>query len=456
MTDTPHLLFFSKPETESYIDPSTLVAAGYDVIPVSKPEELDEWLAHDLRGTMLILADPTPSEGLRDGEKILHAHPMLPIILVTSEISQSWLKQSLEIGLVDYLVAPVDPTRLVAAIEHGLIRLKAGRDSRQYEQVFFNIFDGFILTDLNTHLLVINQSARKIFDLKEEQLVGKAANEIFYQQDFLDIFKPQRTFPYRTEITIEDGQVYSAQASLIPDIGIAVTMQDISHLKELDRVKTDFINTISHDLRSPLTSIYGFIGLIDRVGPVNRQQAEFIQHIQTSVQHITSMINDLLDLNRVEAGYDLQKVDVNFKAILTQTIKSLEYQISEKMLEIVVTVADDIPAILGNPLHLQRMVGNLLENAVKFTPLMGKIEVRCRAEGGQAILEIADNGPGIPLADQPHIFEKFYRGSNLSQVTDGTGLGLSIVQSIVEKHHGRVWVESSILGTTFTVILPLQ
>jgi two-component system phosphate regulon sensor histidine kinase PhoR len=87
---------------------------------------------------------------------------------------------------------------------------------------------------------------------------------------------------------------------------------------------------------------------------------------------------------------------------------------------------------------------------------MGKIEIRCRVEGGQVILEIADNGPGIPLADQPHIFEKFYRGSNLSQVTEGTGLGLSIVQSIVEKHHGRIWVDSSILGTTFTVILPIQ
>jgi two-component system NtrC family sensor kinase len=456
MTDTPHILIYRKLESENYFEPSSLSAAGYDVIPVSQSDELEEWLSHDLRGTMLILAHPTPNDGLLDCEKILQAHPLLPIILVTSEINQSVLKKALEIGLVDYLTAPADPTQMVNTVEHALTHLKATQASRQYEQVLSNLIDGFILTDLNAHLMVVNQSARKIFDLKDEQLEGKAANEIFYQQDFLDIFKPQRTFPYRTEITVEDGHVYNAEASLIPDIGIAVTMQDITHLKELDRVKTDFVNTISHDLRSPLTSIYGFIGLIDRVGPVNRQQAEFIQHIQTSVQHITSMINDLLDLNRVETSYDLQKVEVNLKDILTQTIKSLEYQISAKILDIVLTVADDVPVILGNPLHLQSMVGNLLENAVKFTPLMGKIEIRCRVEGGQVILEIADNGPGIPLADQPHIFEKFYRGSNLSQVTEGTGLGLSIVQSIVEKHHGRIWVDSSILGTTFTVILPIQ
>ena len=200
--------------------------------------------------------------------------------------------------------------------------------------------------------LLVNQSARHIFDLKDEQLEGKAVNEIFYHQDFLDIFKPQRTFPYRNEITMEDGHVYSAQSSLIPDIGIAVTMQDITHLKELDRIKTDFVNTISHDLRSPLTSIYGFIGLIDRVGPINQQQAEFIQHIQSSVQHITSLINDLLDLNRVETGYDLQMVEVNLKDILTQTIKSLEYQISEKMQDVDLSVPDDIPVILGNPTPL--------------------------------------------------------------------------------------------------------
>ena len=109
-------------------------------------------------------------------------------------------------------------------------------------------------------------------------------------------------YPYRSEISLEDGRVFSAQASLIPDIGIAVVLQDITHLKELDRIKTDFVNTISHDLRSPLTSIYGFIGLIDRVGPINRQQAEFIHHIQSSVQHITALINDLLDLNRVESA----------------------------------------------------------------------------------------------------------------------------------------------------------
>jgi signal transduction histidine kinase len=102
------------------------------------------------------------------------------------------------------------------------------------------------------------------------------------------------------------------------------------------------------------------------------------------------------------------------------------------------------------------MLTNLIENAIKFTPPFGKIRVQCRTEANQLILEVADNGPGIPLDDQPFIFDKFYRGSNLSLETQGTGLGLSIVKSIVEKHHGRIWLESSPLGTTFSVLLPIK
>ncbi len=454
MTDISHILLYSVPESSNLLDKALLAVAGYDVIPVSRANELEAWLKSNLRDTLLILSNSAPQDGLAFAAELRRTYSLLPIILVTSEVNQSILKLALAIGLVDCLTTPLDGNELIRSVENAHLRQKSQRAAKRYELILSNLLDGFILADLEGHILQVNPSARQIFNNKDNAITGSAINEVFYQQDFLDIFKPHRTYPYRNEISLDNGSVYSAQASLIPEIGIAVILQDITHLKQLDKAKTDFVNTISHDLRSPLTSIYGFIGLIDRVGPINRQQAEFIGHIQMSVQHITSLINDLLDLNRVEAGYDLQMTEVNLKNILTQTISGLEYQISEKMQEVNLTVAEDIPAILGNPLHLQRMVGNLIENAIKFSPAMGKVEIRLRSEAGQVILEVSDNGPGIPQADQPHIFEKFYRGSNLSQVTSGTGLGLSIVQSIVDKHHGRIWLDSSPQGTTFTVILP--
>jgi two-component system, OmpR family, phosphate regulon sensor histidine kinase PhoR len=454
MTDIAHLLIYTSPDFSDLLDLSALAGVGYEVTPISQLKELELWLIPHLHNSALIIGHPSASEGLAFSAEILQTHAQLPIILITNEISQSFLKTALELGMADYLTTPVDLPILLNSIGRALKRQKSTRVEHQVETVISGLADGFVLADRNANLLLVNQAARNIFMVTEEQVEGRPVNEIIYNSDFLDIFKPQRTFPYRNEITLEDGGVYSAQASLVPEIGIAVVLRDITYLKELDRVKSDFVNTISHDLRSPLTSIYGFIGLIDRVGPINHQQAEFIRHIQSSVQHITALINDLLELNRVESGYDLQIGEVHLKDILLQAISDLEYQISEKLQDVIVDVPDDLPVFSGNSLHLQRMAGNLIENAIKFTPPMGRIEVRCRAEAGQIILEVADNGPGIPLSDQPHIFEKFYRGSNLSQVTDGTGLGLSIVKSIAEKHHGRIWLESSPLGTTFTVILP--
>jgi two-component system NtrC family sensor kinase len=454
MTKIAHLLIYQAPGLSDAIDLSAFNMEKYDITPISQLKELELWLMPNLHNSALIIAHPSAIEGLKYASDIRQSHPQLPVILVSKEVDQSHLKQALEVGLADFLTPPVDQVVLQNAIELALARQKSWRVEQQFERVLSGIADGFVLADTNSRLILVNQSARTIFGIKEEQVEGRPVNEIFYHPDFTDIFEPQRTFPYRTEISMEDRRVYSAQSSMIPEVGIAVVLQEITHLKELDRIKTDFVNTISHDIRSPLTSIYGFIGLIDRVGPINRQQAEFIRHIQSSVQHITALINDLLDLNRVEADYDLQMAEVRLADIIKPAISDLEYQISEKMQEVVLSLPDDLPVIVGNALHLQRMVGNLVENALKFTPPMGRIDVRCRAEAGQTILEVADNGPGIPLADQPHIFEKFYRGSNTSQVTNGTGLGLSIVKSIVEKHHGRIWLESSSLGTTFTVILP--
>ncbi|OGN88960.1 MAG: hypothetical protein A2Y88_05895 [Chloroflexi bacterium RBG_13_48_10] len=456
MAATLQILVFSTPENAESINPSSLMAAGYDIAFVFQPPAVEEWLKDCPEDALLVMIDPSASNGLKYAAEILRNYPFLPIILVTSKFIPSSLKQALEIGLYDYLIIPVDPSTLLQAIERSQARQKHLREWIRYSRIFAELKDGMILTDMDGRLLLINQSARDIFQLGTDQIEGKPVSEVIYHPDLLDIFRPHHTYPYQSEISLENGHIYSAQSSLIPQIGIAVVMQEITHLKELDRIKTDFVNTVSHDLRSPLTAIYGFVGLIDRVGPINEQQAEFIRHIQSSVQNITSLINDLLELGRIEADYDLQMKDVDLNEIVSQSVETLDYQVNEKMQQMELSFPPQIPRILGNPLQLQRMVTNLIENAIKFTPAFGKINVSCRSETNQVFLEVADNGPGIPLEDQPRIFDKFYRGSNLSQNTPGTGLGLSIVKSIVEKHHGRIWLESSPTGTTFTVILPIK
>jgi len=191
------------------------------------------------------------------------------------------------------------------------------------------------------------------------------------------------------------------------------------------------------------------------VGPVNAQQKEFIRRVEASVQNITALINDLLDLGRIEAGFDSRKEFVPLPAVIHFIIESLRPRALEKSQRLELELPAQMPLVLGNPVRLKQMLSNLVGNAIKYTPVGGYIHLSAQHQGDQVILRVYDNGPGIPPSDQPYIFDKFYRASNILPETPGTGLGLAIVKSIVENHMGRIWVDSAPeRGTTFTIVLP--
>jgi two-component system phosphate regulon sensor histidine kinase PhoR len=342
------------------------------------------------------------------------------------------------------------------AIENARLYSRTELERSKLETILTKIEEGVIVIDDDGRLVLINRRARESFGVEDKNLSGKRFREVVDHQDLLEILgEKKRSTPSRVELVLEDGRVLNAQLTPIPEIGLVITMQDITHLKELDRIKSDFVNTVSHDLRSPLTAILGYVELIDRVGPINDQQKEFVHRVQISVHNITSLINDLLDLGRIEAGFDARKEIVPFATIIQYAIDGLKSRSQEKSQEMAVDVQEDLPLVLGNPVRLRQMLSNLIANAIKYTPEGGKVQIYARAEGGQIILQVSDNGPGIPAADQPYIFDKFYRASNVPTDTPGTGLGLAIVKSIVENHLGRIWVDSTLgQGATFTVVLP--
>ena len=256
------------------------------------------------------------------------------------------------------------------------------------------------------------------------------------------------------ELNFEDGRVFNAQHTPIPGIGSAITMQDITYLKRLDQMKSDFVHTVSHDLRSPLTAVLGYAELVERVGPLTEQQQEFVRRIQGSVNNITALVNELLDLGRLEAGFDSRRESVQLESILAYSLGLFEPLVKQKNLKLEQEVAAGLPALRANPIRIRQMIDNLVGNAVKYTPPDGKVFVTVHAEDHQIIFQVKDTGPGIPREEQLRIFEKFYRASNVAG-TKGSGLGLSIVKSIVDSYHGRVWVESAVdQGASFIVVLP--
>jgi two-component system, OmpR family, phosphate regulon sensor histidine kinase PhoR len=342
------------------------------------------------------------------------------------------------------------------AIENARLFTHSEVERNKLETILTQVEDGVVVVGVDGRIILVNRTARSAFALEDIILEGKLAREVFQHPDMLDIFEDSNPHASRSEINLDDGRVFNAQITPIPEVGVAVTMQDITHLKELDRIKTDFVNTVSHDLRSPLTAILGYVELIDRAGPTTEQQKDFIRRVQFSVNNITALINDLLDLGRLEAGFDARKEIVPLTAIIQYAVEGLRNRYTEKNQTITLDLPKDLPSVLGNPVRLRQMIANLVNNSIKFTPNDGKIAIRARSEAGQLILQVVDNGPGIPPADQPYIFDKFYRGSNIPQDTPGTGLGLAIVKSIVDNHQGRIWLNSSLgQGTVFTVVFPI-
>jgi two-component system NtrC family sensor kinase len=339
------------------------------------------------------------------------------------------------------------------AIENAKLYHRSEVERSKLETILAQTENGVIVVNREDRLLLINRAAQQAFDVGGN-LLGEAVADIFEDAKLVSLLCAKGQHPRREEIEILNGQVFSALRSPIEGVGQAIVFHDVTHLKELDRIKSEFVTTVSHDLRSPLTAVLGYLELVERAGSLTEQQSEFISRAQTSVTRITDLVNDLLELGRVEAGLDISKEDTPLSVLARYAVEGLRGAAESKGLTLVIDLPEDVVLVHGDPVRLRQMVGNILDNAIKYTPGGGKIHLSVHHEGDQVILRVSDTGLGIPPADQPYLFDKFFRATNVPEDLAGTGLGLSIVQSIVDNHRGRIWVDSKLgEGTTFTVVL---
>jgi two-component system NtrC family sensor kinase len=387
-----------------------------------------------------------------------------------------------QLGLSGYLAPPLKTEEIVDAVDTGLrnahrvgdwLRREVKRttaslqkraqisesERTRLETVFNNIHDSVMILNPDHVILLVNPAMCRTFGINAPTAVGKPVFEVMTHPDVLALIMRADTsdpFQYQ-EVIFPDGRVGNAQFTAVQGVGYALTMQDITYLKEIDRLRSEFVHTVSHDLRSPLTSVIGYSELVERVGPLNQTQQEFITRIQDSIQHITSLINDLLELGSIEAGMDTHREFVQLEGILRYTINMLDGQIKSKQLRVQTDIAPALPALRANPIRLRQVFDNVIGNAIKYSYANGEVQISIHAEEDQVILQVTDRGPGIPTSDQPRIFDKFYRASNITSEVEGSGLGLAIVKNIVENHQGRIWVESTVgKGSSFFIVLPVN
>jgi PAS domain S-box-containing protein len=458
-----------------------LSAAGYGVASVHDQAGLDKSTQEAIPALLIIGETFAEQDSLSVSAEILKRFPTLPIILYANQDKTGLSKTALKMGLSGYLYPPLKMSDIVDEVQRSLMRARqlgdwlrrevkrttsslaqkadlSETERQKLEAIIGNIQDGVIVMDKSKRVILVNRAIRDIFSLTNIDLAGKLLADTVVNGDLTALLLRAGDEPLKYhEINFDDGRVYNAQYTPIPHIGSAITMQDISYLKELDRLKSDFIHTVSHDLRSPLTAILGYAELVERTGPLTPNQQEFLRRLQGSIQHITTLVNELLDLGRLDAGFDTRREIVQLENILKYSLDIYENQVRKKNIKLLVDIASDLKPLRANPIRIRQMLDNLIGNAIKYTPTDGRVHISMSMQVDQIIIKVEDTGLGIPPEEQGRVFEKFYRATNAVKGAEGSGLGLAIVKSIVESHQGRVWVESVVgKGSTFIVLLPSQ
>jgi signal transduction histidine kinase len=350
-------------------------------------------------------------------------------------------------------------THAAMAIENARLHTTIAEERAKLEAIIGGTDDAVIVTDAQNQVLLMNQAAQRAFDVETVPEMGKPLEGVVSNERLLALFaRPEAGEEALTEeIPLSDGRTLYASLTPVAEVGRITVMQDITYLKELDRMKSDFVATVSHDLRSPLANISGYTALLPEAGKLNETQQEFVERVKASVSNMLTLINNLLDLGKTEARVEMEMKPCQLVTVINKVVESLKQQVEAKEIVLQLDLPPELPLVQGNQVRLDQVVSNLIGNAIKFTREGGMVTVSGREEKGEVVVEVKDTGIGIAPEDQVHLFEKFYRvSSEETSGIEGTGLGLAIAKSIVEGHGGRVWVKSQLgKGSTFSFALPL-
>jgi PAS domain S-box-containing protein len=308
--------------------------------------------------------------------------------------------------------------------------------------------DAIALLDADGYVLASNPSAQQILKAERSDQFPIALQAMLQQAQ-------SSSGVTKTEIDLGQQSFY-VTAAPTPDTGLVLTMHDVTHFRQLARLKDEFVRTVSHDLRTPLTSIQGFAQLALLPATPDQKRQNALHRIEVSARRMTTLVSDLLDLATLEAGVEVEAKPVKLGELARAAIEDLEGAALAKGLAIHCDL-DPIPVLEADPRLITQVWRNLIDNAIKYTE-KGSITIRLKPADNRVLGQVVDTGIGIPPTDLPYLFDKFFRAKHpFIQGTKGTGLGLALVKTIIEKYDGQIWVESAVgAGTSFTFVLPHQ
>jgi signal transduction histidine kinase/DNA-binding response OmpR family regulator len=353
--------------------------------------------------------------------------------------------------LAAQIVSALERLRLFETMEQEKTRLGA---------VLRSAADAILMLDAEGRLQLINPAGTRLFTDMETRL-GQTL-PLGWGYDELSQLLNRARENANSGLTVHqidwpDKRVFNVMVTPLENGGQVAVLHDVTHFKDLDRVKNEFLATASHDLKNPLTAIIGYSDLLHRVGTLAPRQVDFLNRIKVSSEQMLELVQDLLELARIDMGMDLKLDVTDLREVLPSVCEEFRTQATVKQLTLTVDVGQTTVPVKADMPRLKQVLRNLVGNALKYTPSGGRVLLTGEVYERTARIRVRDTGLGIPEADLPFIFDKFYRvQAEDRKDIEGSGLGLAIVKAIVEQHSGQVAVESGPgKGTTFTVSLPL-
>jgi PAS domain S-box-containing protein len=415
-------------------------------------------------------------------ERVKDLHSDTVVIVITGYATVEHSIEAMKNGAFDFISKPFTPEHLRVTVAKAIEYIRALHDiadtHSRIRTMVHRLSDGVMCTnDLNQIVLANPAFLQMAGSTAGRSVVGEAYTQVVPLARLREMIsetlagtetdRPERS----DEIELvgeggDQGRILSARCTPFRNrtgatMGVITVLHDITALKTLDRMKSEFVSMVSHEIRGPLNSVLMQLRVIldGLAGEVTEKQRQILDRATDKISNLSSMTSELLDLARIESGLISQEMErVDLGPLLLEQVAFHGPRAESAAIELTLDAPPNLPPVMAHRRNMEEVVSNLIVNAIKYTPAGGKITVSAAAGEDNLVIKVADTGFGIAPDDQKQVFQRFYRVKNeQTRYVNGTGLGLSIVKSIVASHHGNVTLESSPgTGSTFSVFLPLS
>jgi two-component system, OmpR family, phosphate regulon sensor histidine kinase PhoR len=389
-------------------------------------------------------------------------------LVVRSAIAAPLIRQEQVIGVITlthpdphcFTPEQVDLLEAIAsqatsAVEKAALHTRVTNERSMLSAIIAGVQDVILVTDLLDCLILANPAARRNLGLATA-VQGRSIHDLIADPALSQFYVASRGAEQaRREVALHDGRVFDCTLTRVPNVGNILSMHDVTTFKKLAALKNEFVSQVAHDLKAPLGIIYGYASLLGELPIIKEEEDVYVKPIINAILRMRSLINNILDIGRIEMGIEAEFQLVDMGPVAQVSVANIEALAQEKQISLNTQVSAAPLLVRGVPLRLEQAISNLVANAIKFTPEGGLVTVCVDQENGEVVVRVIDSGPGIPAPLQPMLFQKFSKlGQRATKKDEGHGLGLAIVKSVVDAHHGRVWVESTVgQGSVFAFAL---